>query len=549
MKIAAALFALLLAGCSHQIANKVDETPIDSQHFDIVLAGGTVYDGSGGEPYSADVGIAGDTIVAVGNLNRAAAGRRLDVSGLAVVPGFVDIHSHAHRRNRKRNGIILYPDAENYIRQGVTTVIGGPDGSSAYPLTALFEQLEAAPASVNFASFIGHNTIRTEVMGRDNRSPSDAELAAMSAKVAESMEHGAFGLSTGLKYIPGAYSATEEVIELAKVVGRYGGIHISHMREEGLELLESVAETIRIGEEGGLPTQITHHKAIGASMWGRSRDSLALVDAARARGVDISIDQYPYAASSTGISVLFPSWSLAGDDQAFAERIAQPKVRAKIKAGIVQNIIHDRGGNDVSRVVIAQCDWNPSFNGKSFRDILQARNRPVSVQEAAELAIEIQASGGCQGIFHAMSEQDVERIMVHPLTMIASDGGIEVPGNGMPHPRNYGSFARVLGYYVRERQLLSLPLAIHKMSHLPADRLGLSDRGRIAPGAKADIAVFDPNTVIDRATFADPHQYAEGVLHVFVNGRAALLNGRMTGQRFGRVLRNPTPNPAQKGGS
>ena len=507
-------------------------------HFDFILAGGTVYDGSGGAVYSADIGISGDRISAIGQLDNLSAGQRIDVGGLAVAPGIIDIHSHAWRSNKKRSGIELWPDAENYIRQGVTSAIGGPDGGSALPLEDLFAQLEAAPASINFGSFVGHNTVREQVVGRADRGPTADELEAMKALVAQSMQQGAYGLSTGLKYIPGAYSETEEVIELARVAGRYGGIHISHMREEGPDLLKSVAETIRIGEEGGLPTQITHHKAMGADMWGASKDSLAMVDAAKARGVDISSDQYPYAASSTGTSVLFPAWALAGDKETQLARLNDPATRNRIKAGIIYNLIHDRGGNDVSRVVIAQCLWDESFNGKSFQDVLEEQQRPVDVSSAAELAMELQVHGGCSGIFHAMSEDDVERIMLHPLTMIASDGGIETPGNGVPHPRNYGSFARVLGLYVRQRGLLSLETAIHKMTQMPADRIGLGNRGRLRQGSVADLMVFDPDNIADKATFTNPHQYAMGVSHVFVNGEAVLLNGQMTGLRPGRVLRS-----------
>jgi len=352
------------------------------------------------------------------------------------------------------------------------------------------------------------------------------------------MLEGAYGLSSGLKYIPGAYSETSEVIELAKVAAAYGGIYISHMREEGLDLIKSVEETIRIGEEADLPAQITHHKAMGVETWGSSIESLALVDAANARGVDVSSDQYPYAASSTGISVLFPAWSLAGTREVQLARLRDPEIRARVKEGIVYNLIHDRGGDDPSRVAIADCEWNPSLNGKNFAEVLVERGQPVNMEAAAELAMEIQENGGCFGVFHAMSEEDVARIMQHPRTMIASDGGIHIPGEGVPHPRNYGTFARILAYYVRDTQTITTGEAIYKMSKMPAQRIGLEDRGRIQLGAIADITVMDLETVQDHASFEKPHQYATGVKHVLVNGVIVLKDGEMTGKRPGRSLRS-----------
>jgi dihydroorotase/N-acyl-D-amino-acid deacylase len=352
------------------------------------------------------------------------------------------------------------------------------------------------------------------------------------------MLEGAYGLSSGLKYIPGAYSESSEVIELAKVAGQYDGIYISHMREEGLDLIKSVKETIRIGEEAELPAQITHHKVMGVEMWGSSMESLALVDAANARGVDVSSDQYPYAASSTGISVLFPAWSLAGTREVQMARLSDPVTRARIKEGIVYNLIHDRGGDDPSRVAIADCQWDPSLNGKNFAEVLEERGQAVNMDAAAELAMEIHENGGCFGVFHAMSEEDVARIMQHSRTMIASDGGIHVPGEGVPHPRNYGTFARVLAHYVRDTKTLSTGEAIYKMSKFPAQRIGLYDRGRIQVGAMADIAVMDLDKVQDHASFADPHLYATGVRHVLVNGELVLKDGEKTGKRPGRALRS-----------
>lgn len=505
--------------------------------LDIVLAGGSVYSGDNTRPVVADVGIAGDRIVAIGDLDKRPAGLRLDVSNLAVVPGFVDIHSHAVRDDPE-DGIFRWPDAENLIRQGVTTVVGGPDGSSPLPITDTLSALERSPASVNFATFVGHGSIRRLVIGDDDRPPSDDELVLMQAEVRAAMEQGAYGLSSGLIYLPGRFATTEEVIELAKVAAEYGGIYISHMREEGLDVLKSVAETIRIGAEGGLPTQITHHKIVGAPMWGSSTETLRLVDEALARGVDVSIDQYPYTASSTSLTILFPGWSLDGGREILLQRLADPEQRQRIRSDIVYRIEVDRGGNDPANVVLASCPHDNTINGLNLSELLELREREVSKENAAELLMELVEDGNCSAVFHAINPEDVKNIMRHPATMPASDGGIEGPSERVPHPRNYGTFARVLGHYVREQEIFPLHTAIHKMTMLPADRIGLNDRGRIAEGAIADIAVIDPATVIDKATFEDPHQYAEGAHHVFVSGVAVLIDSQMTGARPGKVLRS-----------
>jgi len=526
----------LLAACSGH------DEPIQ-EPLDVVLLGGMVYDGLDAEPTIADVGIVGDRIVAIGELEERRAGLRLDVSGLAVAPGFIDMHSHAVRPDSARSGIYLWPDAENLIRQGVTSVIGGPDGWSPLPIEDDFVKLEANPAAVNFGTFVGHGTVRETIVGLEDRPATDEELQRMRKEVEQAMQSGAFGLSSGLLYAPGSFASAEEVIELARVVAPYGGIYISHMRNEALGVLDSVKETIRIGEEAGIPAQITHHKVMGAPMWGSSTKTLALVDAANARGVDVTSDQYPYPASSTGLRAVFPRWSLDGGNEALRARLDEPEQRAKVKEGIVYAMVNERGGNDPSKVALANCKWDPSLNGLDLAEVLRQREIEVNIGNAAELIMDLQYAGGCICVYHAMSVQDVERIMQHPKTMIASDGGIIAPGELRPHPRYYGSNAKVLGHYVRERGLLSLQTAIHKMTRMPADRIDLSDRGRIEAGAMADIAVFDPDTIIDKATFENPHQYAEGVHHVFVNGQAVLLDKDMTGARPGRVLRSPAARP------
>ena len=529
MRWSSVVLLVVLGACSRQ------------EPFDIVIDGGSVYEGTGMPAMIADIGIRGDRIAAVGNLDGSPAGLRIDANGLAVVPGFIDIHSHALRDNPDRSGIYLWPDAENLIRQGVTTVIGGPDGGSPLPLDDDFKRIEKDPAAVNFGSFVGQGSVRGKIVGHDDRPATAGEIERMKAEVRQAMESGAFGLSSGLLYAPGSFASAEEVIELAKVVQPYGGIYISHMRNEALGLLDSVKETIRIGEEAGIPAQLTHHKAMGQPMWGSSTKSLALVDAAVDRGVDVSLDQYPYPASSTGLQAVFPRWSLDGGRERIKSRLDDPAQRANVKEGIVFALINERGGNDPSRVHLAQCRFDPSLNGLNLAEVLEQRELEVNVENAAELIMDFEYAGGCSCVYHAMSMQDVERIMVHPKTMIASDGGIMAPGDNSPHPRNYGAFAKVLGEFVREKGLLSLSTAIHKMTRMPADRINLSDRGRIEVGAMADIAVFDPEEIIDTATFEDPHQYALGVHHVIVNGTPVLLDKAMTGARPGRVLRANQP--------
>lgn len=498
-----------------------------------MITGGRVVDGAGGPWYYADVGIRGDTIVAVGRLAGKKSSRVVDAKGRVVAPGFIDIHTHARR------GIFQDPTAQNYIRQGVTTLMEGNDGSSPIPLRPFFEKLQAAPMSVNFGAFAGQGSIRQEVVGLVNRPATPEEIASMRNLVEQAMRDGAFGMSTGLFYVPGNYSPTAEVVQLAEVAGRLGGMHVSHMRNEAEAVEESVRETIRIGEQAHIPTQITHHKIIGKSNWGKSKETIALVEAARARGVDATIDAYPYTASSTGTAALFPQWSLEGGQKSLLERLRAPEARLRIKASIADHIANDRGAGDPKNVVMASCGFDTSLDGKSLAEITRSRGREITIQNAAETAIEIQEKGGCSAVYHAINEQDTERILKYPFTMIASDGEVPVFGKGAPHPRSYGTFARVLGRYVRERHTLTLEDAVHRMSGLPATRLGMLDRGLIRPGLKADVVVFDPAVVNDLADFAKPHQYAVGFDWVIVNGEPVIAAGAVTKNRPGRVLYGP----------
>ncbi len=503
--------------------------------YDLVLRNGRIVDGTGSPWHRADLAIRGDTIVRIAPSISDCAVRVIDIEGRVIAPGFIDVHTHARR------GIFDVPTADNYVRQGVTTVMEGADGSSPVPLGPFLARLEALPKSLNIGTFIGQGSIRSTVIGEVNRQPAADELHKMRALVEQAMKEGAFGLSSGLFYVPGTFTPLEELIELARVAGRFGGYHNSHMRDEAARVVESVQETIAVGERGGLPTHVSHHKVIGQGNWGRSIETLRLIDEARARGVDVTIDQYPYTASSTRIqAALLPAWAQEGGHDSVLKRLSDPDTRAKIKGEVARIIRMEQGGGDPKNVVVAYCAWDDSLGGKNLAEIARLRGMEPTVDNAAEVALWITERGGCQGVFHAMSEEDLERILRHPATMIASDGeipiGIGFPKVGVPHPRSYGTFARVLAVYVRERKIVTLEDAVRKMSSLPAQRLGLQDRGLLRPGMKADIAVFDPARVRDTATYDKPHQYAEGFSHVIVNGEVVFERGAMTAARPGKVL-------------
>ncbi len=500
---------------------------------DILIRGARVVDGTGNPWYLADVAVRGDTIAAVGNLAGASGRKVIDAKGLVLTPGFIDIHSHA------RQGLFAQPSAENQIRQGVTTVVEGNDGGSPLPLWEFLATVQKTPIALNFASFVGQGSVRQQIVGLENRPATAAEIERMKRLVDVSMRQGAFGLSSGLFYVPGNYASTQEVIELARVAGQAGGIYISHIRDEAAAVLDAVKETIRIGEEGGLPVQVTHHKIIGAPNWGRSADTLKLIDEARRRGVDVTLDQYPYTASNTGITALLPQWALAGDRTQVLARLRDPAQRARIKTEIVRRIRDDRGGGDPKNVVVASCGFHSDLAGKSLAAIADQRGREPSAVNTAEVVFDIIQKGGCSMIYHSMDERDLLAILQYPWTMIASDGGIPKPDEGVPHPRNYGTFARVLARFVRERPMLHLETAVRKMTSLPANRLRIQDRGLIRPGQKADLTLFDADKVLDRATYENPRQYADGFVHVLVNGVPVLWEGQMTQERPGRVLYGP----------
>jgi N-acyl-D-amino-acid deacylase len=510
-----------------------------SPDFDLVLEGGDVLDGTGAPAVTADVGVVDGRIAEVGDLSARSASERIDVTGLVVAPGFIDPHTHS------RGTIFEIPTADNFVLQGVTTLVEGNDGGSPLDLAHWYDSLRASGGTApNFAMFVGHGSIRREVLGDDDRAPSSDELEAMKGIVARGMEDGALGLSTGLFYLPGSFAATEEVIELARVAAEAGGIYISHMRNEGDSVFASVRETIRIGREAALPVQMTHHKIGAWRNFGRAGESIELMRAAREEGIDITFDQYPYTASSTSLSSIIPRWAQEGGR--LTERLADPTLRARIVDDMVA-WVEMRFASDPSKIQLVSCSFEGEVEGvfpeemagTTLEELLAWRGVEAQPVAVAEVILEIDQAGGCGAIFHAFDEGDVQTLLRSEYGMIGSDGSLVHYGRARPHPRGYGTFPRVLGHYARDLGVISLAEAVRRMTSAPADRLGFADRGRIAPGLAADLVVFDPETVIDQATFEDPHRYPIGIPHVFVRGVAVVRDGAVTGAKPGVVLRGP----------
>jgi N-acyl-D-amino-acid deacylase len=501
--------------------------------FDVLISGGTVIDGTGTTRYRADVALKGDRIALISRtpIATSRAARRIDATNRIVAPGFIDMHAHLDPLPR-------LPGAESAVRQGVTFALGNPDGGGPAVLGRYMDSLTKIGIGINVGYLVPHNTVKDSVMRTVNRLPTADEMSRMKALVAQGMADGAFGISTGLRYLPGNFSRIEEVIALSKVAADLGGIYTSHLREEGLGLIDGVAEAITIGREAKIPVVLTHHKAVGKLMWGRSVQTLAMVDSARAAGIDVMVDVYPYTATSTSLAVLIPTWAFDGGDSSFLRRVAEPATRDSIRKDIIRLIDTDRGGGDISRVQFSRVNWQPELNGKTLADWAKQRGLEPTPANGADLVIEGQLKGGASMIYHVLEEQDVQRIMKHPQAMIGSDGRLTRLNDGSsPHPRALGTFPRVLGRYARDLKLFPLETAIYKMSGQSADRLGVSERGTLKLGNYADVVVFDPATIADRSTFEQPHQYSVGVEHVFVNGVAALEAGKFTDARAGRIIR------------
>jgi N-acyl-D-amino-acid deacylase len=482
--------------------------------FDVLIRNGRVMDGSGNPWTRADVGIRGDRIAAVGRLGSTSATTSIDAADRIVSPGFIDAHSHAAEALTREE----LRQARPILAQGVTTIVVNPDGGGPADLAAQRARLEKGGMGPNVALLIGHASVRRAVIGRDRREPLPEELDRMRALVRRGMEDGAFGLSSGLFYVPGSYARTEEVIELAKVAASFGGVYTSHVRDEGnynIGVVAAVQEVIRIAEESGLIGIVSHMKALGPDSWGLAPAMTMRIEMARARGVSVFADQYPYDASSTTLGA------------ALAPGGVTPTV------DVIRENLRRRGGAAAVQIAFHKADR--SLEGKRLEAI--ARERAVTPEQAA---LDIISNGDASIVSFNMSEQDIVHIMRKPYTMSSSDGGLASPGEGVPHPRNNGAFARKLARYVRERQVVDLETAIRSMTSLPAAVFGMTDRGTIRAGAAADIVVFDPAHVVDRATYAEPHHLAEGMDYVLVNGVLVLKDGKFTNALPGKVLSKTT---------
>lgn len=499
--------------------------------YDLLVRNGTVVDGSGAKAFRADVAVKDGRIVKIGDLAGARASREIDAAGLVVAPGFLDVHTHADDLAEK-------PGAENFLRMGVTTVVAGNCGWSPVDIGKALDGIRKAHPAINFATLVGHGSVRHEVMGDANRAPTPAELERMKALVAQAMKDGAVGFSTGLQYVPGTYAGQDEIVELARVACRAGGLYASHMRNEGTELEKAVSETIAVGEAAGCPVEVSHLKVDSPKNWGASEKALALLEAARTRGLDVEADQYAYTAAASSLSIRFPSWALEGGPEEIRKRLDDEATWAKIRTEM-KGLLAERGLQDLSFAVVSGYPPDPSLQGLSMKEAARRLVGSDTAEAQFEAARKMLRAGDASMVYHFMSEGDVERILRHPWVSVASDGALQTFGEGAPHPRSYSNNARVLGLYVREKKVISLEEAIRKMTSLPAGHFKLEGRGLVKEGYAADLVVFDPAKVADTATFEKPHAWAAGIPYVVVNGVPGIDHGTPTGDRAGRVLTRP----------
>jgi N-acyl-D-amino-acid deacylase len=475
------------------------ETPPAS----FVIVGAQVADGTGAPLSKADVRVVGDRIAEVGKLSPKAGEKVVRGDGLVLSPGFIDVHNHSE------DGLKTDPLAETQVSQGITTLVIGADGDSPWPIGEYLASIEKAPAAVNVMTMVGHETVRLLVMGKDfRREATPAEVVKMAEFVDQGMREGGSGLSSGLEYDVGSYASTEELIALAKAAARHGGFYMTHVRDEAEKTFPAFNEAVEICVKGGLPLEISHIKMGTIGVWGKARQAVALIDAARAKGLDATADCYPYEAWHSNLEVIVPDKQY-DNPQSVAEAF-------RVLGG-------------PGRITVTACKAHPEYAGKTIEEI--AKNAGVT---PVALYSRMVKEGGADIIGHSMKAEDVDVFYTQPWVMVASDGGIATD-----HPRGAGTFTRVLGRFVRERHLLTLEEAIRKMTSLPASRMKLSDRGRIAPGMKADLVLFDPKTVIDRSTFEDPRRLSEGIELVWVNGEAVWSGGKPTGAHPGRALKRP----------
>ncbi len=506
-----------------------------SQQADILIKNGRIIDGTGNSWYNADVAITDGKIIYVGKSKVFAANKTIDAKGLIVSPGFIDVHTHIE------GGEAGTPTANNFILDGVTTVVTGNCGSSTNDVQKYFHFLDSLKLSINVATLIGHNNVRREVMGTANRPPTQIELQQMEALVAKGMKDGAVGFSTGLIYIPGTYSHTAEIVALAKIASQYNGLYATHMRDEADSVVQAIQEALTIGMQANIPVEISHFKVGGQQNWGRSKQTLQMVKDARSQGVDVTIDQYPYTASSTSLSTMIPEEILADGTDSINARLLRPEVR-KIVIDQMLRKLKNRKLKHFSYAVVASHRADSTYNGKSIEEINLMKGKKHKAKEEAETVIELMLKGGAGMVFHGMSEGDVKQIMQYPYNMFASDAGIRQYKQGVPHPRGYGTNARVLAKYVRDEKIISLEEAIRRMTSLPAQKFQLKERGLLKEGMAADIVIFNDKEIQDMATFEDPHQYSKGFKYVIVNGKMVVENGTHTGVRSGTALTGPGIN-------
>jgi N-acyl-D-amino-acid deacylase len=499
---------------------------------DILIRNGKIVDGTGNNWYHGDVAIKDGRIVGIGRHLDFSAGKTIDATNLIVAPGFIDVHTHIEDDETRD------PMAHSFIYDGVTTCVTGNCGQSNVDIGKYFSVLDSIKLSINVASLIGHNDVRKAVMGRANRDATPEEQQKMEELVDKAMRDGAVGLSTGLIYIPGTYTKTPEIVGLAKQAAKYNGVYASHMRDEGDKVTEAIGEAVTIGREAKIPVEISHFKLSGQQNWGRSIETLGLVKQAREEGVDVTIDQYPYTASSTSISTLIPDEILADGQDSIKARLQRPEIKKYVISEMLRKL-KKRKLKHFSYAVVAYHRADTSYNGRSVEEINLMKGRKHKAKLEAETVIDIMIAGGASAVFHGMGEEDVKRIMQYPFNMFASDASIRIMNAGMPHPRGYGTNARVLGKYVREEKVISLEEAIRRMTSLPAQKFQLTDRGLLRPGYAADIVLFDEREVTDVATFNKPHAYSKGFHYVIVNGVVTVDNQVHTGARAGKALYGP----------
>lgn len=530
---------------------------VSTTSYDVIIRNGLVVDGLSDKPFRADLGIAGDRIRAIGPLASAEARTVLDAAGKIVAPGFIDIHAHTDAYE-----LLLNPKGESKIRQGVTTEISGNCGGSSFPLPeeisdrekrysersgltrdwfdleGYYSRLKRTGLAFNYATLVGQGMIRELVLGDAARTPSAEELERMKGLVTRAMEQGALGISTGLEYSPSGFASTEEVIALCRAAAAFGGFYATHVRSEDSRVVEAVAEAIHIAEAAKLPLEISHFKVCGTTYWWKLSKLFDLVDRARERGLNVNADRYPYTAYNTGLSVFYPNWVLDGGSEAFVKRLRDPGERLKMKEETFEKL----EGTPWENILLVDMreEADKSLVGKT---IGQAASEAHQDPYEFSCDLLIKEGGNVSIIGFGMDEEGTEAVLKHPLVMLCSDGSSLAPtgplGGGMPHPRNYGTFPRLLGHYVRERRIMSLPEAIKKMTSMPAAKVGLKDRGAIRTGNWADLVVFDPATIADKATYTDPEQYPVGIDYVIVNGKVVIDHGAHSGALAGKLLYGP----------